>query len=196
MNSSRNISIWENTRRIEVLQEFHNDVVRYFDSSTEATEARQARQRINLKVDQVCRIIVKADIATTMTWTAPPVVGGRKQQLDILLNLFNLDHYRIPVDHAVDFIERAIGVYQSDRTAAWVRTFNPFWWLLRVILWVTRIPFLLLGAMGFNAARVEGSKLGKFCKVILSLLLAVSALLTILHLLGWLSAAKALLGIE
>ena len=38
-------------------------------------------------------------------------------------------------------------------------------------------------------------KWGNF-KVILSLLLAVSALLTILNLLGWLSAAKARMGIE
>ena len=192
MNSYRNISIRENTRRIEVLQEFHNDVISYFDSSTEATEARQARQRINLKVDQVCRIIVKADIATTMTWTAPPAVGGRKQQLDILLNLFNLDRYRIPVDYAVDLIERAIGVYQSDRTAAWVSTFNPFWWLFRGLLWSVRIPFIFLGAMGYEAARMERSALGKFFKV----LVAASALLTILNLLGWLPAAKALLGIE
>ena len=193
MNSYRNISIRENTRRIEVLQEFHNDVISYFDSSTEATEARQ---RINLKVDQVCRIIVKADIATTMTWTAPPAVGGRKQQLDILLNLFNLDRYRIPVDYAVDLIERAIGVYQSDRTAAWVRTFNPFWWLFRGLLWSVRIPFIFLGAMGYDAARMERSAWGKFFKAIISLVGMAAALLTIFNEPGWRTAAKALLGIE
>ena len=62
----------------------------------------------------------------------------------------------------------------------------------RVILWVVRIPFVFLGAMGFDADRAEGSAFGKIFK----LLLATSALLTILNLLGWLSAAKALLGIE
>ena len=192
MNSYKNIPLWENVRRCRVLTEFHNDVVSYFKNSTEATEVVQARQRINLKVDQARRIIAKADIATTITWTAPPAVGGRKQHLDILLNLFNLDRYRIPADHAVDLIERAIGCYQDNRTAALRRTINPFWWLKRGLLGLFSIPFVFLGALGFDAVRAEGSVFGKIFK----LLLATSAVLTILNYLGWLSAAKALLGIE
>ena len=49
--------------------------------------------------------------------------------------------------------------------------------------------------MGYDAARMERSRAGKNVKAI-SLVLVVSALLTILNYLGWLPAAKALLGIE
>ena len=45
-------------------------------------------------------------------------------------------------------------------------------------------------------SRSEGSALGKFFKVIVTLLLVTFALMLILNLLGWLQAAKALLGIE
>ena len=111
----------------------------------------------------------------------------------MLFNLFEFPRFRIPFQNAVDLIERAIGVYQSDRMAAIRRTINPFWWLFRGLLWSVRIPFILLGAMGYDAARMERSNAGKNVK----LLLAISALLlTILKLMGWLPAAKAQLGIE
>ena len=63
-------------------------------------------------------------------------------------------------------------------------------------LWFVRIPFVLLGEMGLDAARIEGNALGKFFKVIISLLIPASALLTILYYMGWLAAAKELLRIE
>ena len=201
MNSYRNIPIWENVRRVEVLQEFRNEVVSYFNNSSalelgegrrEKTDAVQARQRINLTSNEAERIIVAAGISPIITWSPPSAVGGYVQQIHVFPNLFELDRFRIPPGHAVDFIERAIGVYQFDHKAALRRTINPFWWLKRSLLWLLSIPFGLLGAVGFDAGRAEGSFLGKIFK----LLLATSAVLTILNNLGWLEEAKALLGIE
>ena len=205
MNSYKNIPLWENLRRQRVLEEFRKDVVSYFKNSsyrrmvrgrTEATEAVQARQRINLTVAQAHRIIRAARIAPMLTWTPPPNIGGYVKQIDLIINLFELDQYQIPPKRAVDFIEMAIGVYQSDRTAALRRTINPLWWLFRGLLWFARIPFVFLGAVGFDSARAEGSRFGKFFKAIFALVTATAALLTILNLLDWLRAAKALLDIE
>ena len=191
-------------RRLRVLKEFRNDVDSYFNNSSplgriregrsEGSEAVQARQRINLTVTQAHHIIKAAGRSQIFTWTPPPAVGGYVQQIDMLFNLF--DFSRFPIQHAVDLIDRAIGVYQSDRRAALRRTLNPLWWLFRGLLWFARIPFVVLGAVGFDAACAERSTFGKFFKAILTLLLATSALLTILNLPGWLPAAKALLGIE
>ena len=206
MNSYRNIPLWENVRRLEILGEFRNDVVRYFDncehpegawmldSPIENTEAVQARQRINSTVDQAQRIIKAAGIPQTITWTPPPAVGGYVQKIHMLFNLFEFTRFRIPSQNAVDLIERAIGVYQSDRMAAIRRTINPFWWLFRGLLWFARIPFVVLGAVGFDAARMEKSVWGKFFKITSVGLTA--ALLTIFNESGWWTAAKALLGIE
>ena len=121
---------------------------------------------------------------------------GAVQEIDLFLNLFELDRYHISANHAVGFIEMALGVYQSDRTAALRRTINPFWWLFRWLLWFARIPFLVLSAMGFDTARAEGSALGKFFKLVTATTGLAAALLTILSLLGWLPEVKALLGIK
>ena len=95
MNSYRHISRWENSRRLRVLEEFRNDVVRYFDNCEhpewswmvdgpiENTEAVQARQRINSTVDQAQRIIEAAGIPQIITQMPPPAVGGHVQQIDV-----------------------------------------------------------------------------------------------------------------
>ena len=113
------------------------------DGPIENTEAVQARQRINSTVDQAQRIIEAAGIPPSMRWMPPRMMGGHVQQINLLLNLFELDRFQIPSQNAVDFIERAIGVYQSDRMAAIRRTINPFWWLFRGLLWFARIPFVV-----------------------------------------------------
>ena len=198
MDSYRDISIWENKRRLRALEQFHNDVLTYFlkKERKDVDEAGKAHQRINFAAIQALHIIRAAGINTAVTYSPPPATGRSAQHVDLISNILLFAEFNVPESvlevQLISFIEMALGVYQSDRTEAWVRTFNPFWWMRRVILWVVRIPFVFLGAMGFDADRAEGSAFGKIFK----LLLATSALLTILNLLGWLSAAKALLGIE
>ena len=202
MNSYRDIPLWENKRRIEVLEKFRNDVVSYFKNNRPPSnrdsaasqpgkeQDGQARQQINLKVSQVYWIINAARLDPSITDMPTAASHGPAFKINTILNLFDLDSDdRL---RAVGFIDMALGVYQSDRKAARRRTINPFWWMGRGLLWIVKIPFVLLGAVGFDAGRVEGSFLGKIFK----LLIAASALLTILNYLGWLSAAKALLGIE
>ena len=209
MNSYKNIPLWENARRCHILAEFRNDVVSYFNNCVhdehswiaegkriENTDAAPARRRINSTVVQAQRIIEAAGISQSIMWTPSPMVGGNAQQIDVLPSLFELDSFRIPHKRAVDLIERALGVYQSDRIAALRRTINPLWWLFRGLLWFARIPFVFLGQIGFNTARAEGSALGKLFKAIIALVTVAASLLTVLNLLGWLSAAKALLDIE
>lgn len=205
MNSYRHIPIWENSQRIKDLSKFRNDVVSFFKESTyfgvgigrvEKAEARVVRQRINLTLVQVHRFINAAGIDPTLTWTPPPNIGGYVKHIDVIINLFELDQYQIPAKRSVDFIEMAIGVYLSNRTAAFWRTLNPFWWLNRGFLWIVRAPFVFLGAVGFDTVRAESSVVGKTIKAIVGLVTMVAALLTILRLLDWLPAAKTLLGIK
>ena len=73
----------------------------------------------------------------------------------------------------------AYGVYRSDCRAALYRTFNPLWGLFRGLLWLARIPFVVLGAIGFDAARAEGNALGKVFKSIFALMTATASLLGI-----------------
>ena len=205
MNSYNDIPVWENNRRRQVLADFHNDVVTYFNNSNyrgnfvelgdnriEEPEAMEARRRINLSSHQAHGVVVAAGISPIVEWMPPAIVGGYAQKIDVIVNLFGLDRYSISAKTAVGLIEMAAGVYESNHKAAIIRTFNPLWWLSRVLLWFIRMPFLLFSAIGFNTRRAENSLPGKLVK----LMTAVASILTILHLMGLLPAVKALLGVE
>ena len=201
MSPYKDIPIWENSRRMRILKGFQDDAVTYFNNSRrnqitqelfEEPVARKARRRINLTIEQVRLVILATSIDPDVTLRPQSEAGECEHKVDLISDLFMLDRFQISADHAVDRIERAIGVYQSDRSASFRRTLNPLWWLYRTLRWFTRIPFAILGAIGFDKARAEASILGKFLK----LLIAASALLTILNLMGWLLPVKKHFGID
>ena len=202
MRSYKRITAWESKRRIDLLHEFHEIVVSYYNDCSEGSfigepregaEAIRLRPQINASLDEVCLIVRAAGITTSVTWTPPPAVGGYIQNIDVLVNLFSLRRYQIPPTFVTNAIERAHGVYVNNHKFAIRRTLNPFWWLSRVLLWFARIPFHLLGTIGFNRSRAEASLLGRLFKLLFALVSAIAATLSILHLLGWLPAAKELL---
>lgn len=204
MNGYKNITFWENERRLEKLIKFRNNVVDYFNDShkersgihpIEGEKARHSRRKINLVIDEVHKIIVAADVSCIIWLSPPPVIGGYTRDFDVLMNLFNLHKFDITPHDAVSFIERAIGVYQSDQRNSVFRTFNPFWWMNRLLYWFARTPFNLIEAAGFDATRAEGSALGRFVKIILMPIPIIASLLAILYYMGWLDVLKSALGI-
>ena len=204
MNSYKHIHLWENRRRIRFLEEFRSDVISYFENSRptqdlggpsgrtarEGDGAAQTREQLTLKVPQAHWIIKAANIDPAITEVPAPAIGGPVLKINTILNLFDLDSDTR--QRAVDFIDMTLGVYQNDRRAAKIRTFNPFWWLWRALLWFARLPFVLMSDVGFDGARAEASVVGKLSKVILLL----SAVLTILNYLDLLDPAKVLLGLS
>ena len=204
MNSYENIPIWENSRRINLLSEFHKKVVSYFEEGSfnwmetrhqEGSIAARVRPTINLSINEVNQIVNAAGVATTVTWTSPPVTGGFVREVDVLVNLFELSRFQIDPTYVTSTIERAIGVYTSNRMAAFLRTINPLWWLLKFSIWIARIPFRILGTAGFNTALVERSFFGRVFKLLVILASTIAALLTTLQLLGWLPVVKKFLGL-
>ena len=63
----------------------------------------------------------------------------------------------ISSEHVINFLERSIGVYQSDKRKSVLRTCNPFWLIGQLLDWLSHIPFILIGSAGFNETRAEQS---------------------------------------
>ena len=204
MNGYKNITFWENERRLKKLIKFRNYVVDYFNDShkdtfgihpTEGEKAKHSRRKINLMIDEVHKMIIAAGINCNIRWVPPPAVGGYAGKVDVLINLSNLYRFNISPHDAIDLIERAIGVYQSDRRKSVFRTFNPFWWMSRLLYWFARTPFSLIEVAGFDATRAERSTLGRFVKIIFILISVIASLLAILYYMGWLEILKSALEI-
>ena len=205
MNSIKNITHFENWRRLERLNDFHSLVVTYFNNSQvtdwitdprrENETARHARRKINLLIDEVHETVTAAGIDCSIDWIPPRIVGGPTRNIDVLMNLFDLHRLQIPDDHAIGFLERSIGKYQSDRQNSIVRTYNPFWWLKRFLIWFSQVPFFVLRVAGFDADRLERSMFGRLIKALVAVIPVIASLLMIADYLGALEWVKSTLGI-
>ena len=131
-----------------------------------------------------------------MTRTSPPALGGRTFRFDLFNDLFNdLESYGISYQLVIDMLEKAIGVYETDKSRALRRTINPLWWMKRLFEEAGRLPFRLLTMLGFNVARSESSVLGRLVRGFVSLIAVLASLLVIANLLGFLDEIKKILGL-
>lgn len=191
MRRHTKILVWENERRLNKLIEFRELAIEYFSNSRpagwgsssriEEDAAREARPKINLVIDEVHSIILTSGITPTLSWTAPAAIGSYAKEVDLIANIFYLNGLQIEPNHVLDFIERVIGKYESNRKSAFVRMFNPFFclgWFLNVI---SVLPFIAIGKLGFNQYKAERSAIGKLIKGVLYLIPVVAACLAILQ---------------
>ena len=178
---------WEIRHRAKKIKLFRNDLKVFFSNAQAADEKAEARSRINLALQEVGEMVRAAGVS--------PLVGGNPSDFDALANIFRLTLWRYSPQIAVDFVERALGVYAAETKRSIFRTVNPFWWGLNLLGWVARLPFVVLGSAGFNTSSFEQSKRGSFFKLLMEGLFVITAVLTTLNLLGLLEAAKSWAGI-
>ncbi len=189
------ISWWENKKRLQLLHEFREEVVTYFNNSEyswqaegmiENDNAKQARTKINRVMHEIHAIIKLARVNPVVTSTPPPAIGGYVKQVDVILNIFNLQPYQVSSDVILDHIDRAIGVYESNIGRSLRRTLNPFFWLGLTLDYIVEVPFFLLGKVGFNRKKIEDSLIGRLVKTVFYLLSSLFYFLAILQLTGYL----------
>ncbi|MGD2095692.1 MAG: hypothetical protein PVH77_11860 [Phycisphaerales bacterium] len=198
------IPIWENKERLKLLYAFRELVDTYFNNveyvrlspSAEPIEneiAKQKRIEMNRILSAVRNILHSAGLSPIIKYTPPRMIGGYIEHIDITLNMFNLRYYKIPHTKLFDCIDICIGIYSKDSKRAWIRTFNPFYWISCVFDYISRLPFIFLGQMGFDSGKAESSIIGRLVKGILYLIVVFSSLLTILYYLGYLEQFKELI---
>ena len=192
------ILIWESKRRLNKLKAFRSLMIRYFNNSrvgfgggrVEESAAKEARREINLLRDEIHSIILNSGIDPSFSWTPPAAVGDDETEIDLIEDIFNLDQFDIGPNNLLDLIDRAIGKYDSNRKSAFIRTFNPFFYLGLVLDTISDLPFIAIGIFGFNRQKIKTSAIGRLVKGILYLTIIVAAVLTILHLLDFVEPIK------
>ena len=120
-----------------MVREFRDLVTVYFENSTlnmmngtytENQEAREARTEINIIIKEIYEVIRLANIKTSAASTSSLAHGRKGQNIDLIMNIFNLGRNEIPPEAAREYIEEAIDVYKSNRLPSFIRTLNPFFW--------------------------------------------------------------------
>ncbi len=171
---------------------FDNDRTEWnMDSRIIEITPSEARREINQSVQEVHSIILQSGINPTLKWIPPAAIGGYVQNVNLIHDIFNLDgFFEIKPDHVLDMIDRAIGIYESNANRARFRIFNPFFYIGLVLDFISDLPFITLGKLGFNRQKARTSAVGRLVKGVLFLIPVFAALLTTLHHLGYLDLVK------
>lgn len=199
----RRIPIWETNRRIGALGKFVKLLSEYAnllqpsanhwtDEQTSDTQQEISSKRVGLNLEclAISRIVQGADISPVVIWTPPPIVGGYEHRVNLITDMFQLEKHGIGLDALSDVLIRAMGVYQHDLTAAWVRTLNPFFWVSLPIEWVSYLPFRAIGFLGWNTDQASDSLLGRTVQGVLVLGQTIAVYLGIAESLGLLTVLK------
>lgn len=204
MKYYKNFTIFGIQARINILLEFRGLLEDYFNNVQagmtlrdldENDTAVHARSKINYILEKAHKAIKTSGVSTVVCYSPPPAVGGLAGDIDIIYNLFSLRSYEMQPRDIVDFVDRALGIYENDKINAFIRTINPFFWLNRLFSYISRIPFLVLGGVGFKQEKLENSFLGRVVKRVLYLIEVAASFLVILQVFGYLDEFKTLIGI-
>lgn len=215
MRNFKKIPIWENRRRVQLLNEFKTEVAEYsLNMSTKHTLESEAvpsydenvenkiqtvRSSINKKSKEVNDIIIASNVSVFVHYTPSPAIGGMAINIDVIDNIFNLHNYDIELRHVIDITEQSIGVYERDKIRAWIRSFNPLFWFYEILDFTVSIPFEILRRVGFNERtieKIENSFIVNIIKGFFYLIGVFAALLTILDKLGYLEYFKIILKLK
>jgi len=198
------ITIIGNRANIKTLEDFKKVIVKYFKNVKggmmikdliENDKARAARVEINKLLKKAIQIIHQAGVSTSIYYSPPPAIGGVAGNIDLIHNMFNLRLFDLEPKDIIDPIERAIGVYEHDKTSSVLRTINPFFWINKLFRTISRIPFYILGSAGFPQNKIENSLLGRITKMLLYLVQVGASFLVILQMLDYLDDFKKLIGL-
>lgn len=188
----KDITLFQNKNRVEKIKYFRELIIFYFEREGyelenqehfESLNEQALRTEINQKSNEVHQILTASDLRPIMNWTPPPMIGGYRQNIDLILNIFNLGRFSISINHLIDFIDRSIGIYEADFLNSKIRTFNPFFYLNLVFRYISQAPFKILGEVGFNKNKIEESIFGRVIKLFLYLIVVFASFLTILEIL-------------
>lgn len=193
MRDYKHILLWENLFRIKRLFSFRKLVIKYFQSTKyswasesriEDENAKKIRSKINQRIEIISSMVKASGVATTMSWSPPPAVGGYLRNIHLIQNIFNLGDYHISYDTVINNLDNAIGVYKSDLFWSIVRIINPFFYFNLLFTWISNVPFFVISKMGYDREKAESSTLGKFIKSVIYILTAVASCITIINGLG------------
>ena len=169
----KELTYWQNQKRVKLLNEFICLVKDYFGNiewkhglsvTVDVEKGKKLRSAINLIMSPAAEFIKDSGVASSVYWihqqtriTIP---------VDLIENIFNLKDYGIPKQKPVDVIEQAIGAYNADYKASVWRTWNPWFWLEKVIKKISSFPFKVLKEVGFDSDHIAKTFGGKLLKIL------------------------------
>ncbi len=134
----------------------------------ETEKSRRLREEIAQMIPEGDTLAGEMGIDVTVGTLPPPTLGGPILPVNMLRAIIDprCGHGTISRERIEDTLNLCIGIAQARKRRAKWTTFNPLWWLIALVAFVLRIPFLILRQAGVPRA-VEENILAHLIKTLL-----------------------------
>ena len=123
MKKYLSLLFWQNISRRRQLEKYQNQIEEYFHlidynefdrDIIDNQESKEIRKLLNRQTEVIEIYIIEAGLSPYVTHYDAPAMGGRVTSINLIENLFNLQHYDIEPQSIIDTIDQALGVYERD----------------------------------------------------------------------------------
>jgi hypothetical protein len=117
----------------------------------ESVESTDARRHLSERYPQISVFAQNLGVPTTMTSYPAPAIGGPVVTGDLLNCVIDqhLGHSSVSRHEVVDAIDKCIGMAETIQTHLfWRQAANPFYYIIIVLAFLIRTPFLVLQYAG------------------------------------------------
>lgn len=130
---------------------------------------------------QFARMIPRANdicdghsIAWYRNGRAAPMEGGLTFEGSIFDLVLDRPSDIMDIDTDIrDTINRCIGALEVKATREFRQLINPLYWLRRLLIFIIRLPYMLIEVSGFDVAKIQDHFLGKLAQLIYVILLVL-----------------------
>jgi hypothetical protein len=137
------------------------------EEASQHPEYQRLRDVISKKNLRTIIIARKHNVPVDLLSLPPPMVGGAVIPVNVISSLL-IDNSYQGVERQViwDILIQTEGACEDRLEKEFRKLLNPFHWLMEILTFIVRIPFLIIQTSGFNVSKVEDHFLGKSFKML------------------------------
>lgn len=167
--------MWTLRRRVRFLRAFRTDLDAYFAEVSyqafpfrvvENDAARRLRADLEAR-SRRCRAVLRAVGEVGAIRFVPGERPGEVVRVELVVAAFELDRFSLGADDLRGVLDAGVRAYEAAGPGAWIRTFNPVYWLEMALSVLEVVPFLPWRFMGRDAAGAAASPAGRALRVLI-----------------------------
>lgn len=196
------LPIWLNWHRRRVLTSYRARYAEYVERvryeafpfrTVEDDRARELRSDLEEESGRVARMTSAAGVPGRERWV-PGRSTGSVERVDLVEAAFTPDEHNVNGSDVLDVLDDAIGRYRRGRWGAWLRTFNPLYWLGTLLDAAEIVPFVALRRLGVDGRAAAASVPGRIFRTGLRAAVLLGGFLAVAWALGLWGELRAMTG--
>lgn len=170
VNTEREIADFKKLERYSYIDYSGTPTPQYYERLGPMNKAlHTSREYIARHLQEMKELAVKHDISYMVSIQAPPGLAHLERRMSVFETILDpepIPSQRFEARRVVDIIDGIVNACENQVRKDFWRLFNPFYWLVRLLVLLLRLPFMLLEIAGFHIEKFEEQLWARLFKIL------------------------------